>query len=316
MKFQELINKYRLISIIFVFIFISTTALSISGQTNYLKGRNNLSGSNVLSFSTSKEYFTPVPVLKENSLEPDISAESVLVVDMGSGVTLFEKGPDRILLPASTTKIITALVAMDYYPRESILRVGKINIDGQKMGLVLEEEISADALIRGLLISSANDAAEVLAQNYPGGRGVFVDAMNKKAKELNLNNSYFSNPSGLDAINHKSTARDLVRASSHAVENPYFLEIVSTKETLVKSIDGKIIHRLVNINELIGTVDGVLGVKTGWTENALENLITYIERDGKKIMLAVLGSHDRFIDTRNLIDWVFINYEWREVSYP
>lgn len=316
MKIQELINKYKLMSVIFVFIFISTTALSISGQNKNLKYNTDHSNSKVLSFSTSKEYFTPLPVLLEDSVKPEISAESALAIDVESGVTLYDKEPDRILLPASTTKIITALVAMDYYPKESVLKVGKINIDGQKMGLIEGEEIIADALIKGLLISSANDAAEVLAQNYPGGRQAFINAMNEKVKELSLNNSYFSNPSGLDAINHKSTAQDLVRASSYAIENSYFLDIVGTKETQVQNVDGKIVHRLVNINELVGNIDGVLGVKTGWTENALENLITYVDRDGKKVMIAVLGSDDRFVDTKNLIDWIFSNYEWRQVSYP
>jgi len=85
---------------------------------------------------------------------------------------------------------------------------------------------------------------------------------------------------------------------------------------VVRSENGKIVHRLTNINELLGVVEGVLGVKTGWTENARENLVTYIERDNRKIMIALLGSQDRFGETKELIDWIFSNYSWSEVKYP
>jgi D-alanyl-D-alanine carboxypeptidase (penicillin-binding protein 5/6) len=100
------------------------------------------------------------------------------------------------------------------------------------------------------------------------------------------------------------------------MKNSEFAEIVGTKKINVSSVDGKIIHRLANVNELLGKIPGVLGVKTGWTENARENLVTYIERDNHKIMIAVLGSQDRFGETTELIDWIFSNYSWQEVSPP
>ena len=100
------------------------------------------------------------------------------------------------------------------------------------------------------------------------------------------------------------------------MKNPLFSQIVGTKEKVVESYDGKIKHKLVNINELVGKVEGVLGVKTGWTQDARENLVTYIERDGSRVMIVLLASQDRFGETRELIDWIFENYEWREVTYP
>ena len=288
------------------FVFITSTTLALSGGM-VTSGRPPSASDNQL--------LAPLPTLDAEATFPIISARAALAVDLDSGVTLYEKNPDKLLLPASTTKIITALVAMDYYPEEMVLKVGKFKVEGQKMGLVEGEEITAGNLLYGLLMFSANDAAEVLAQNFPGGRDSFIAAMNQKAQQLHLENSNFVNPSGLDGGNHFSTARDLVRVSQIAMENPKFAEIVGTKEKEIKSVDGLISHKLVNINELVGSVDGVLGVKTGWTEDARENLVTYIERDGKKIMIAVLASQDRFGETKELIEWIFDNYQWKEVVY-
>jgi D-alanyl-D-alanine carboxypeptidase (penicillin-binding protein 5/6) len=97
---------------------------------------------------------------------------------------------------------------------------------------------------------------------------------------------------------------------------PTFSKIVGTKSISFADVSGKTKYNIKNINELLGTVPGVLGVKTGWTENARENLVTYIERDGHKVMIAVLGSQDRFGETRELIDWIFTNYQWQEVRVP
>ena len=253
----------------------------------------------------------PTPIYIGTPDFPLLSAQAVIAVDLDSGVTLYEKNPDLKLLPASTTKIVTSLVALDYYPLEEVLKVQKVNVVGQKMRLVPGEEITAKDLLYGLLVYSANDAAEVLAENYPGGREVFITAMNLKAEELQLENTNFSNPSGLETNNHSTTARDLVKVAKHAMQNPIFAEIVSTKEKTVKSVNGEITHKLVNINELLGEVEGVLGVKTGWTENARENLVTYIKRGERNVMIVVLGSQDRFGETKELISWIFKNYSWQ-----
>ena len=295
------------------FILISTTSFAISKRFATPVAEPVVK-KNVL--GVEEGFLPPAPFLIDNFSVPIISAQAVLAYDIDSGIALFEKNPDAPLLPASTTKIITALVSLDYFGLETILKVNGDFIDGQKMELIAGERILVDDLLHGLLIASANDAAQVLANNYPGGTDNFVVAMNAKARQLGMSNSFFVNPSGLDAEGQVSTARDLVRISNYAMRNPYFAQIVGTKETLVKSTDGRIIHKLTNINKLLGEVPGVLGVKTGWTENARENLVTYVERDGRRVMIAVLGSQDRFGETEELIDWIFKNYEWEEVSPP
>jgi len=289
------------------FVFVASAALALTGSFN-LSPKEEV--------SHSQKNFVPLPVISKSSTFPIVSAQAALAIDMDSQVTLYEKNPDSPLLPASTTKIITALVAMEYYPSDLILKVGDVKVEGQKMGLIKGEEITAENLLYGLLVFSANDAAEVLAQNFPGGRDLFIAAMNIKAKELSLTHSKFYNPTGLDGNGHVSTARDLIRVSEIAMRDPMFAKIVGTKQKVVKSTNGKIAHNLKNINELLGKVDGVLGVKTGWTENARENLVTYLERDNKRIMIALLGSQDRFGETEELINWIFANYTWQEVSPP
>ncbi len=296
------------------FLLISTSALSLS---KIVPKTESPAGIDDYIRATSGKEFPPIPVL--NSSDPSfpiISAEAALAVDLDSGMRLYEKNPDSSLLPASTTKIVTALVAMDYYPEGLVLTVGNVKVDGQRMGLVYGEEITVNNLLYGLLVFSGNDAAEVLAQNYPGGREGFITAMNLKAKELNLTDSYFTNPSGLDGNGLKTSARDLVRVSVVAMNNSRFAEIVGTKEKTVTSLDGKIVHHLANINQLLGKVAGVMGVKTGWTEDARENLVTYVARNNHRVMIALLGSQDRFGETKELIDWIFGNYDWKEVTPP
>lgn len=245
------------------------------------------------------------PDLKDYDPFPILSAQGVVVTDLDTGIVLYEKNPDGVLFPASTTKIVTALVAMDYYDNDSVLSARNINIEGQKMGLVSGEKMRAGDLLYGLLVHSANDAAETLAANYKGGRSSFIAAMNKKGEELGLKNTSFKNPTGLDEDGHYTTARDLELVSRVAMQNDLFRTIVATKEKIVKSTGGNIAHTLTNVNSLIGDVPGVLGVKTGWTINAMENLVTHMERDGRNISIVVLGSQDRFGETRELIDWVF-----------
>jgi serine-type D-Ala-D-Ala carboxypeptidase (penicillin-binding protein 5/6) len=298
-------NKF-LYLLMLSFVLISTTAISANTNINeiikYITPQKN-----------TKAY-SDLPVLNEGAVYPIVSAQSVMAVDLTSGVTLYEKDPNKALLPASTTKIVTALVAIDTYLPDQVLKVGKVTVEGQKMGLVWGEEIKFIDLLNGLLIYSANDAAEVLAQNHPGGRDLFIGLMNKKVKDLGLTNTHFTNPVGLDSGAQYSTTRDLVVVAKEAMKNETFAEIVGTKEKIVKSVDNRFTHRLMNINKLIGEVDGVKGVKTGWTENARENLVTYIDRNNRKVMIVVLGSSDRFGETKELIEWVYGNYRWQEVK--
>jgi D-alanyl-D-alanine carboxypeptidase (penicillin-binding protein 5/6) len=301
-------KNYFLFFVMVVFVFVSTTALSLGKIVD--DSNKNFS----LSYLFQKS-FPDNPVLKDGGSFPVISAEGALAVDLASGVTLYEKNADAALLPASTTKIITALVALDTYSLEQILTVPPgVNVDGQKMRLYTGEQMTVEDLLYGLLVYSANDAAMTLAMDYPGGFKAFITAMNQKAETLYMANSHFENPVGLDGANQTTTAKDLLRASEVAMRNPEFVKIVGTKSILLTDISGKSRYNLENVNELLGNVPGVSGIKTGWTENARENLVTYIERDGHRVIIVLLGSQDRFGETKQLIDWIFESYEWQEVK--
>jgi D-alanyl-D-alanine carboxypeptidase len=301
---------------ILAFVFISTSALAISGQIPPDQQLINLSRPELKIFPSNPVLAVDSSLPAGRQDFPILSAQGALAVDLDSGISLYEKNPDTRLLPASITKIVTALVAFDSYPLDQIVTVGRINVVGQKMGLFQGEQISVENLLYGLLVYSANDAAEALARNYPAGYDAFIAAMNAKAENLSMINSNFQNPAGFDGSKQITTAKDLIRVSEVAMRTPEFAKIVGTKLASFTDVSGKIKYNLKNINELLGTVPGVLGVKTGWTENARENLVTYIERDGHKVMIAVLGSQDRFGETKELIDWIFANYQWEEVKLP
>ncbi len=308
MKFFNKKNRF-LYLVILTFVFISTSGMAISGRILPDQKLINL-------LRPVSKTFPPNPVLGASSSFPILSAQGALAVDLDSGVSLYEKNPDTKLLPASTTKIVTALVALDSYPLDQIVTIGRINVVGQKMGLFQGEQVAVENLLYGLLVYSANDAAIALADNFPGGYDAFIAAMNTKAKDLSMINTNFQNPAGLDGLNQITTAEDLIRVSEIAIRDPEFAKIVGTKVVSFTDISGKTKYNLKNINELLGVVPGVLGIKTGWTENARENLVTYMERDGHKVMIALLGSQDRFGETKELIDWIFTNYQWQEVKLP
>lgn len=245
---------------------------------------------------------------------PEVSARAVYVYEPDAGVVLFDKNADSRLSPASTTKLITVLVVLDYYHMDDVLIVGNLVVDGKKMDLFYGERMSVENLLYGTLVHSANDAAYVFADNYSGGVESFVSAMNKKAKQIGLLNSSFANPAGYDDPRQYVTARDLAILGLYVLQEPILSHMVGTKAITVADSSYTYFHKLENVNELLGEIPGVAGVKTGFTTEAGENLVTIVSRNGKRVMLVVLGSGDRFEDTQILIDWVFNEFEWKAIA--
>lgn len=305
--------KILLISISPLFIIAGLAALMQKPTESLVAGTTSYAYD--YSAYENMEFTSRLPVLKSTDSYPVLSAQGVYAYDMTSGVALYEKSPDTKLFPASTTKMLTALVAMDIYELDKVLNTGTVRVGGASMGLANFEEISVRELLYGVLVHSGNDAAEVLASNAPGGRTEFIKLMNLKAREINALDSRFLNPTGLDEIGQETTARDLARIAAYAMKDELFAEIVSTESYAATNSAGTAVHYLTNRNKLLGVVDGVLGVKTGWTESARENLVTYVERDGNKVLISILGSQDRFGETKELIDWIFNSYNWELVSY-
>ena len=251
------------------------------------------------------------PPVSKNLPIPEFSARAVIIKDISTDTTLLEK---RAAIPvpiASTTKIMTALVGAQYFKQNSVLTVKEgANIPGARVGLYFGEDLSFRSLLYGMLLSSGNDAAYTIAENFPGGVLGFVSQMNKKAAELNLENTNFDNPAGFDSPNHFSTAKDLAIITEEAIKDSTLARIFATKETDIISLDKKYKHKLQNLNKLLSQVTGVLGVKTGTTPKSKENLVTLVERNNHKVLIVVLGSDDRFSETTKLIDWTYSNFEW------
>lgn len=261
------------------------------------------------------------PVFKGEE-EPVLTATAAAVLDRDSGVFLLEKNPHKRLLPASTVKIMTALVVLDHYSLNSVLLVSQVKDEGQTMELKENEMITVEGLLYGLLVSSANDAARVLASNYPGGQEEFVKKMNLKAQELGMKDTYFANSNGLEGeadrvlpgADSYTCAWDLAIMADYALRNETFAKMVATKQLVVKDPLGIHYHPLYNLNELLWKRPEVFGVKTGWTEDARECLVTYAMVKEKKLITVVLGSEDRFGESEQLINWVENNFSWEKVT--
>jgi D-alanyl-D-alanine carboxypeptidase len=261
---------------------------------------------------------TPPPPYPVNASKiypgSEITATAVTVYDVNAGVMMYSRNADMSLSPASTTKILTALVALDHYQLDDVVTVATVANNGQVMGLVPGEQITVENLLYGALIHSGNDAAWALAEYFPGGVDAFVAEMNAKAASIHLTNSHFTNPVGYDDPNHKMTAADLTRLAAYALSNKTIVKIVAIPQITISDVTHSRFHALTNVNALLGKIPGVAGIKTGWTEDAGENLVTLVERGGHRVIIVVLRSADRFKDSAMLIDWVFGNHTWQQFS--
>jgi D-alanyl-D-alanine carboxypeptidase len=317
-------KKERLILKKTVFFVFCLSLFLLPGQNFYLRARSVWQPAPIEALMVDLPAPAAYPVNYTGQPVPWLSAQSTIVVDRDSAVVLFEKNTEAMLLPASTVKIMTALVSLDHYSLDQVLTVEGREWVGQSIELQDGERLTVRALLYALLVASANDAAEVLAANYPGGQPAFVRAMNQKAETLNLTNTHFANPTGLDtddrdrllANRSLSTTLDLARLATLAMKDPVFAEIVSTRQILITDITGEIHHPLGTINQLLGQVEGLKGVKTGWTQQAGECLVSFVERDGRGVIIVVLGSQDRFGETEKMVDWVFTNFEWQKMTAP
>lgn len=261
--------------------------------------------------SQTQEKLGQFPVRLENSPNPpELTARSATVIDNKTGITLFEKNADARHLPASTTKLMTALIALENCLPKTVIKTGFVQKEGAQMGLSEGDSLTVESLLYGLLIPSGNDAAYVLSYSCAPSYQDFINAMNKKSKELGMLNTHFANPAGYDDQLQYSTARDLTKLARAAVANPVISKIVATKSVVINDITGTKTYYLENVNKLLGVVPGIEGVKTGQTEGSLENLVTKTTRDGHTIITVVLGSEDRFGESQALIQWGFQNHRW------
>lgn len=251
--------------------------------------------------STEEHKIYPIPQVNQ-AFPPSVTAAGVYIVDFNSFTPIYKKNEHTEFFPASTTKIITALVAHELYSSDDIITVNQPHIEGQVMGLVPGERITVENLLYGALVHSGNDAAYALADGK--GFRFFVEEMNSKASSLGMKNSHFTNPAGLDNIQQKTTPFDLSVAARELLKNPYLRKMVGTKEIIISDVDYNTFHTLTNVNKLLGEIQGLGGLKTGYTEQAGENLVSFYRHNGHDYIIVVMKSDERFLDTRVLVDWI------------
>ncbi len=233
-----------------------------------------------------------------------ISAERAIVLDAKTGQVLYEKAADEQSLIASTTKIMTALIICEQCNVLERMKIPKeaVGVEGSSMYLQEGEILTVQELLYGLMLCSGNDAAVALAIYCGGTVEGFAELMNDKAHSLGLQNTHFVNPHGLDAPGHYSTARDLAVLAAYAMDNPIFARTVSTKTVTVGQ------RSLRNHNKLLWSVEGVDGVKTGFTKAAGRLLVSSAVRDGRRLIAVTVNAPDDWNDHKTLLNQCFADF--------
>ena len=253
-----------------------------------------------------------IKVSSEINSEPSINSRAAIIYERSSGTILFGKNENEKRKMASTTKIMTAIVVIEKCNLEDIVTVSKkaAGTGGSRLGLHTDDKVSVLNLLYGLLLCSGNDAAVALAEFVGGDVSSFADLMNSKASELSLTSTHFVTPHGLDNDDHYTTAYELALITNYALKNETFRNIVGTKNYNI-SINGYS-KNLSNTNELLGNLNGVYGVKTGFTNGANRCLVTSVKRNNMDLICVVLGADtkkDRTKDSCKLIEYAFKNFE-------
>lgn len=228
------------------------------------------------------------------------SASSAILMDVDSGRVLYEQNADAKMLIASTTKILTALVAIREGDLNDVVTVSReaAYTEGSSMYLKVGEKLTLETLLYGLLLCSGNDAALALTE-CAGGLTPFVAMMNEKAAALGMAHTSFANPNGLDADGHYSTARDMAVLAAAAVENPTFRRICSSRSVTIGQ------RTMENHNRLLRQVEGCVGLKTGYTRAAGRTLVSCTERDGCRLVAVTLQDGNDWADHAALYDYGF-----------
>ncbi len=259
------------------------------------------------------------PIRNWNFQLPELSAKSALVADLGQATILFEKDAGTQYPIASLTKIMTALIALELYNPDDFIALSKeaAAIEGNRVGLKIGEELTVRDLVTAMLVSSSNEAAAALAEK--AGTGYFVEKMNEKARNLGLLQTHYSNPVGLDDVNHFSTAYDLLTLARAVKTNGEWWNISKLPTAVITGKGGTQEHTLVNTNRMLDTRHDILAGKTGFTDQARGALILVVlkpylissESDPEALVLILLGSEDRFSDAHTLLTWIEKAYIWR-----
>lgn len=294
---------------------ILTTILIILLAVLIISISNNETGNLISPFAGHEKVlginqWFPGNTNKNESDAPEISAEASLFVDTKTGQVLFSKNPNQKLPIASLVKVMTVLIALDHKNMNDKFLVSEhaAGMEPDKMLLVAGEKLTLRELLDGIFLISANDAAEVLAEDTLGSRDEFIKLMNDKAKQLGMKDTYFANPTGLDedSNNSYSTAFDLAILTRYLIRRyPEVVDISRQVHIYLPQTENHQDYDMYSGINLLTTYPGVVGFKTGYTPEAGLTLITLVRKNGYEVIGVLLGSNDRRDEAREILDYSF-----------
>jgi len=266
--------------------------------------------------SSSQTAFPSTPS-DAQATAPRVVARSALLMDAGTGRILYEKNARQRMYPASITKIMTALVALEHGDLDAEVTIPRqaAGIEGSSMYLAAGETYTLEELLYGLMLVSGNDAATAIALHIAGSIGEFARMMNETAKQLGATSTHFANPHGLPDPNHYTTAYDMALITRRALQIPEFRRIVATTEVEIPWRPGRAARTFVSGNWMLGQ-GGIDGVKTGFTQAARHTYVASATRDGRRLIAVVLSTDpksQKWADAWELLEYGYAAFEWRQV---
>ena len=250
---------------------------------------------------------------KADNPSPDVSAKGAILIEAGSGRVLYEKNADVRFEPASTTKIMTAILAIESGDLDRIVTVSEnsAGTEGSTINLKSGETLPLRELIYGLMLQSGNDSAVAIAESVGGSTEKFVEMMNRKAEELGLTDTHCENPNGLHVDGHETTPRELALIAAYAMRNDFFRTVVSTQYRTAENTSAA--HSFRNKNKLLSTYEGYNGIKTGYTKAAGKCLVFAAKQNGMQLIGVVMQAPKMWNDAKNLLDFGFAAFEMHKI---
>lgn len=249
---------------------------------------------------------------------PGLSARAAVLMEASTGQVLMDTAAHERLPMASTTKIMTALVALEHADLNQSVKISEkaVGVEGSSVYLKAGEILTMEQLLCALMLESANDAAAAIAIAVAGDIDSFADMMNETAQKIGLADTHFTNPHGLDNAEHYSSAYDLAVLARYALQNPDFARIVSTYKTSIPLGGDEGIRVLINHNKMLKYYDGTIGVKTGYTKRCGRCLVSAATRDGVTMIAVTLSAPDDWRDHTAMLDYGFSLYERADLAQP
>lgn len=241
---------------------------------------------------------------------PTLNAKAAILIEQSSGKVLWGQNQTQKMYPASTTKIMTAMLALEKLQMDDKITLPGDFVNVGETGLALRAGTTqtAEELLMAMMLYSANDAAQAVAIGTAGSVDAFVELMNQRVADMGLTGTHFANPHGLHNENHYTTAYDLAMIARAALDSDEFRRIINTKSYTLKKLNGESDYTVYNRNDLLSQYDKADGVKTGYTRQAGNTFVGSATKDGMQLIAVVLNSTDIYGDAKALLDWGFANY--------